>query len=95
MTRICLSSTWADNIKENKKTKKKKKKLRKENSIQSADMYNQGQIRRGFGGFSRASPTPAFESNVHFHGKLWIHFGYRIYHKYPHPLFSPYVLIFT
>ena len=57
MTRICLSSTWEDNIK-----------LWKENSSQSAYMYNQGRIRRGYGGFSRASPPPAFESKVHFHG---------------------------
>ena len=47
MTRIGLSSTWEDNIQ-----------LWKENSSQSANMYNQGRIRRGFGRFSRAPPNP-------------------------------------
>ena len=56
-------------------------------------MYNQGRIRRGLGGSSRAPPPPAFGSKVHFHGKLWINFGYRIYRKYPHPLFSPYTYL--
>ena len=56
-------------------------------------MYNQGRIWSEFGGFSRAPPPPAFESNVHFHEKLWINFGYRIYPKYSHPLFSPYTYL--
>ena len=82
MTRICLSSIWEDNIK-----------LWKENSSQSADMYNQGRIRRGFGGFNRAPPTSTFESKVHFHWKLWINLGFRIYPKYPHPLFLTYTYL--
>ena len=78
----CLSSTWENNIK-----------LWKANSSQSADMYNQGWIRRGVRELQSSTPTLAFESKVHFHGKLWIYFGYRIYPKYSHPILSLYTYL--
>ena len=55
-----------------------KKKLYKEKVVSR-------RIRRGSGS-SVELPYPTIDSKFHFHGKLWISIGYRIYPKYQHPL---------